>query len=38
LLDVLGHHTDAARHDPHVGFESRFPCAIYHEAVLDQDV
>jgi hypothetical protein len=38
LLDVLGHHGDAAFDNSHIGFEGRFPCAVCHETVLDQDV
>jgi hypothetical protein len=38
LLDTLCHHGDTAISHSHVGPESRFPRAVHHHAILDQNV
>ncbi len=38
LFDILGHDDYPAFRNSHIGLEGRFPCAVYHETVLDQDV
>jgi hypothetical protein len=37
-FDTLGHEDNTAFRNSHIGPKGRLPCAVYHEAVFDQDV